>query len=153
MFSRQRTVARQRLDARLTAFKASDLGAVPSKGWMRAVREALGMTAVQFARRMGVKPPSVTDMEHSEVHGTIQLKTLRKAAEALDCVLVYAVVPRTSLEETVEKRARALAVEQMGRIGHTMDLEAQGLSRNEREAQVETYIREHLRVRDLWNER
>jgi predicted DNA-binding mobile mystery protein A len=153
MFNRQREVARQRLDKRLATLKASDLGAIPNKGWVRAIREALGMTAVQFARRMGVKPPSVSDMERSEVHGTIQLKTLRRAAEALDCVLIYALVPRTSLEATVEKRARALAVEQMDRIGHTMDLEAQGLSQDEREAQVEAYIREHLHERDLWNER
>ena len=153
MFKRQRTVARRRLDERLVPFKASDLGTIPSGGWVRAIREALGMTAVQFARRMGVKPPSVSGMERSEVHGTIQLKTLRKAAEALDCVLVYALVPRTSLEASVQARARALADEEMGRVGHTMDLEAQGLSKAEREAQIEDYIRDHLRESELWNTR
>ena len=152
MNSRQRKVARERLDEHLGGLKLLNMKPIPSKGWVRAIREALGMTAVQFARRMGVRPPSVVNMEQSESHGTIQLKTLRKAAEALDCVLVYALVPRTSLEDTVQARARELAVEQMARIGHTMDLEAQGLSQADQEAQIEAYIRDHLRERDLWSD-
>jgi len=152
MKSQHRKLARQRLDERLGALKPLNKYAVPTRGWVRAVRDSLGMTAVQLARRMGIRPPSVANMEKSEIHGTIQLKTLRKAAESLDCVLVYALVPRASLEEMVETRARKLALEDMARIGHTMDLEAQGLPKAEREVQVETYIREHLRERDLWNE-
>jgi len=152
MNSQQRKVARQRLDERLGGLKSSRIQSIPTKGWVRAIREALGMTGVQFAQRMGVRPPSVSDMEQSEVHETAQLKTLRKAAEALDCVLVYALVPRRSLEDMVQVRARELAVEQMARIGHTMDLEAQGLSKADREDQIEVYIRDHLRERDLWND-
>lgn len=152
MRSQQRKVARQHLDTRLGALKPLNQYAVPIKGWVRAIRDALGMTAVQLAGRMGIRPPSVADMEKSEVHGTIQLKTLRKAAESLDCVLVYALVPRSTLEENVNARARELALDEMSRIGHTMDLEAQGLPQAEREAQVEAYIREHLRERDLWRE-
>jgi predicted DNA-binding mobile mystery protein A len=152
MKSQHRKLARQRLDERLGALKPLNKYAVPTRGWIRAIRDALGMTAVQMAKRMGIRPPSVADMEKSELHGTIQLKTLRKAAESLDCVLVYALVPRASLEEMVETRARKLALEDMARIGHTMDLEAQGLSKADREAQAETYIREHLRERDLWRQ-
>ena len=108
------------------------------------------MSAPQLGTRLGVKPQSVADLEKSEAYGTIQLKTLRKAAEALDCTLVYALAPNSSLEDAVQRRAREIARKEMERIGHTMDLEAQGLSQAERDAQIDEYVREHLRARDLW---
>ncbi len=145
-----RKVARQRLDKRLSAFKPESRLAVPPKGWIRAIRDALGMSALQLGTRIGVKPQSVADLEKSEAYGTIQLKTLRKAAEARDCTLVYALVPNSSLEDEVQTRAREIARKELARIGHTMDLEAQGLSHADRETQVDDYVREHLRERDLW---
>ncbi len=150
MKNNNRKVARQRLDERLLAFKPESRFAVPSKGWIRAIRDALGMSALQLGARLGVKPQSVADLEKSEAYGTIQLKTLRKVAEALDCTLVYALVPSSSLEDAVQTRAREIARNELARIGHTMDLEAQGLSKAEREAQIDDYVRNHLRERDLW---
>ena len=150
MMNRNRQIARQRLDDRLSAFRPESRFAVPSKGWIRAIRDALGMSALQLGTRLSVKPQSVSDLEKSEAYGTIQLKTLRKAAEALDCTLVYALVPNSSLEDAVQTRAREIARKELARIGHTMDLEAQGLSQAEREAQIDEYVREHLRERDLW---
>lgn len=150
MMDGKRKVARQRLDERLSAFRPENRFTAPPKGWIRAIRDALGMSALQLGTRLGVKPQSVADLEKSEALGTIQLKTLRKAAEALDCTLVYALVPNSSLEKAVQTRAREIARKELARIGHTMDLEAQGLSKVEREAQIDDYIREHLRARDLW---
>jgi predicted DNA-binding mobile mystery protein A len=108
------------------------------------------MPAVQLARRLGMKAQSIADIEKSEASGTIQMKTLRRVAEALDCVVVYAIVPKSSLEDMVDARAREIAGRELARIAHTMDLEAQGLSDQERLEQIETYIRDHLRERDLW---
>lgn len=150
MMNSRRRIARQRLDERLSALEPASRFAVPPKGWVRAIRDALGMSAVQLGARLGMKPQSVADLEKSEASGTIQLKSLRKAAEALDCTLVYALVPNSSLEGTVQKRARGIARKELARIGHSMDLEAQGLSRAAREAQIDDYIREQLRERDLW---
>ncbi len=150
MINSKRKIARRHLDERLSALKPESRFAVPSKGWIRAIRDALGMSALQLGTRLGMKPQSVADLEKSEAHGTIQLKTLRKAAEALDCTLVYALVPNSSLEDAVGTRARKIARKELARVGHTMDLEAQGLSRAEREAQIDEYVREHLRERDLW---
>lgn len=110
----------------------------------------VGMRARQMGTRLGMKPQSVIHMEKSESYGTIQLKTLRKAAEALDCTLVYAFVPNSSLEAVVQTRAREIATKELVHIGHTMDLEAQSLSKANREAQIDEYIREHLSERDLW---
>ncbi len=148
----KKTIPRQRLDQRFASMKPESRYLPPPKGWIRAIRNALGMSGAQLGRRMGVKAQSVADIEKSEASGGIQLKTLRRAAEALDCTVVYAFIPRSSLKDMVQRRARQLARRELIRIAHTMDLEAQGLSREEREEQIETYIHDHLRERDLWED-
>ena len=70
----------------------------------------------------------------------------------MDCVVVYALVPKSSLEDMVRGRAREVARKELARVAHTMDLEAQGLSEEEREEQVESYVLDHLRERDLWED-
>lgn len=144
--------ARQRLDERLLALKPESRFDPPSRGWVRAVREAIGMTGVQFARRLRISPQSVEALEKSEATGTIQLKTLRRAAEALDCRLVYALVPNSSLESSVNERARKIALRDLGRVAHSMALEAQGTGDADLEERIRAYIRDALRYRDLWNE-
>jgi predicted DNA-binding mobile mystery protein A len=144
--------ARQRLDERLMALKPEERFRTPPKGWIRAIRDALGMTGVQFARRLAIRPQSVETMERSEANGSIQLKTLRRAAQALDCTLVYALVPNTSLGGAVRARARQIAVRDLGRVAHTMKLEAQETGDANLEARIEAYVRDMLNERDLWNE-
>ena len=152
MKSDARQRARQRLDERLIALKPEERFRVPPKGWVRAVRDALGMTGVQFAKRLGIRPPSVDALEKSEANGSIQLKTLRRAAEALDCTIVYALVPKKPLEQAVHDRARKIAVRDLGRVAHTMKLEAQETGDSNLEARIESYIRDVLKERELWNE-
>lgn len=78
----------------------------PHPGWIRAIRDAIGMTGPQLARRLGITAQGLVSVERSEAQGRIQLNTLRRAAEAMDCVLVYALVPKTSLKAMVDHRAR-----------------------------------------------
>jgi predicted DNA-binding mobile mystery protein A len=144
--------ARQHLDERLSFLKPEERFAVPPKGWIRAIRDALGMSGVQFARRLGVRPQSVEALEKSEASETIHLKTLRRAAAALDCTLVYVLVPKSSLENAVGDRARKLALRDLQRVDHTMKLEAQGVKAEGMEARLQEYIRNVLKDRDLWNE-
>jgi predicted DNA-binding mobile mystery protein A len=148
--ARQR--ARQRLDDRLLALKPEDRFRPPPKGWVRAIRDAVGMTGVQFAKRLDMRPQSVEALEKSEANGSIQLKTLRRAAEALDCTLVYALVPKSSFGGAVRARARQIAIRDLGRVAHTMKLEAQDTGDANLEARIEAYIRDVLKERDLWNE-
>jgi predicted DNA-binding mobile mystery protein A len=152
MRSDPRQRARQRLDERLVTLKPEERFRAPPKGWIRAIRDALGMTGVQFAKRLHIRPQSVDALEKSEANGAIQLKTLRRVAEALDCTLVYALVPNTSLEGVVHERARKIATRDLGRVAHTMKLEAQETGDANLEARVEVYIRDVLKERDLWNE-
>jgi predicted DNA-binding mobile mystery protein A len=144
--------ARQRLDDRLGSLKPVERFRAPPKGWVRAIRDALGMTGVQLAKRLRISPQSVEALEKSEASGTIKLDTLRRAADALDCTLVYALVPNDSLEGAVRTRARKIAIRDLGRVAHTMKLEAQDTGDAALEARIEAYIRDVLRERDLWDE-
>jgi predicted DNA-binding mobile mystery protein A len=144
--------ARLRLDERLLGLQPVNRFQPPPKGWVRAIRDAIGMTGAQLALRIGVRPQTVEIIEKSEAAGTIQLNTLRRAAEALDCTLVYALVPKTSLSAAVRERARKIAVRDLQRVAHTMKLEAQETGDADIDARIESYIRDVLKERDLWRE-
>lgn len=144
--------SRQRLDERLAVLKPENRFDAPPKGWIRAIREAIGMSGVQLASRLGIRPQTVQTIEISEAAGSIQVDTLRRAAEALDCTLVYALVPKTSLENSVRRRARNIAIRDLQRISHSMRLEAQETGDAKIEDRIEAYIRDEIKDRDLWNE-
>ena len=72
------------------------------------------MTTRQLAVRMGLSQSAVSQLERSEIADGIRLESLRRAAEALECNLVYALVPRTTLERTMQDRARLLARRDLG---------------------------------------
>ena len=102
----------------------------PRLGWIRAIREALGMSAPQLARRLDIKAAqSIEDMQEDEVTGAIRLRTLQKVANAMECDLVYALVPRKSIHDICRDRAAAIAQMQVGRVSHSMRLEDQEVSR------------------------
>jgi predicted DNA-binding mobile mystery protein A len=103
----------------------------PHKGWIRAIRTALGMSGRQFAERMGVTKQWASDIEGREMTGSVTIKTMKRTAEALDCSFVYGFVPNTSLEDTVRARATLVATKRLAEASQTMALEAQSLSEEE----------------------
>lgn len=130
--------ALDQLDRSLRRYNALRKASAPQKGWIKAVRDALGMSGQQLGKRLGVSRMRVAAMEQAEVAGATTLKTMRRAAEAMDCVLVYALVPKTSLKETLRKQARRKAAQDIARASRTMALENQALARDETEKAVET---------------
>lgn len=153
MKPKYKQIARRQLDATLAMFAEAKSMQLPTKGWIRAVREALGMSGKQLAGRLQVSQPRVYKLEQGEPSGALTLKTMRQVAEALDCVFVYALVPRSTLEETVRTQARTVAAERLQRVSHSMLLEAQGLSTNEQQASLDDAIEELAREtpKDLWD--
>ncbi len=131
-----RTMARQNLDRRLARIGKLEDIARPSRGWVKAIREALGMTAEQFGRRLGVSQQRALAIEKAEARGAITLDTLERSAQALGCRLVYTLVPHESLEEMVVNQSLAAARKQLERTRHTMALEAQSLERDDDKGMV-----------------
>jgi predicted DNA-binding mobile mystery protein A len=134
--------SRSHLDERFKALRPIARYSPPVRGWIKAVREALGMTTAQLAKRLGVKQPSVVAIEQSEAKGTVELATLRRVAEALDCTVVYALVPNKPLETAVRDRARAFVRRRRGPVEHSMLLEDQKVEGQDSEARLEEIVRE-----------
>lgn len=134
--------SRSRLDLRFDQMRPVERYVPPTRGWIRAIRRGLGMTTAQLAKRMGIRQPSLVAIEQSEVKGTIELATLRRAAESLDCVLVYALIPNKPLETAVKERARAFARRRLKPLEHSMLLEDQEVKRKEEDDDLEDIIRE-----------
>jgi predicted DNA-binding mobile mystery protein A len=95
------------------------------------------MTTAQLAERLGIAQPSVVGLEKSEASKAITLATLERAARALDCTLVYALVPRKPLEALVQERAREIARERLATISHSMALEDQRVGPDDEREQLE----------------
>lgn len=152
MKPRFKDLKQRQLDAGLTRWRSAELPARPPSGWIKAIREALGMPAAQLAKRLGLVPSTVLRLETSEADDTISLGSLRRAAEALDCELQYALVPRQSIAQTMESQANKVARERMAAVVHTMALEAQVTSNETVDTQVKELAESLLKGsrRELW---
>jgi predicted DNA-binding mobile mystery protein A len=113
------------MDAVLQDAASHPLPPRPPAGWLRAIREALGMTSGVLAERLGVTASGARKLEQAEADDAITLGTLRRVADALDCDLQYALVPRRPLREMRWQQALHLAQQWQQRAGRTMALEAQ----------------------------
>ncbi len=126
----------------------------PSKGWVRAIRGGLGMTAKQLAGRLGISQQSVARIEKDETSGSVTIKTMRRVAESLDCVFVCGFVPRSSLEATVRRQAEQLASKRLAKASQTMTLENQGLNADENKKVLSEMVDELVNEMpsNLWSE-
>jgi predicted DNA-binding mobile mystery protein A len=98
----------------------------PKKGWIRAIREAMGVSYADLGSRLQASRSLSVQQEKAEVEDRITLKSLRAYANALDCDLIYALVPRgSSIEDTIALRERAAASLTVRRVEHSMALEDQ----------------------------
>ena len=134
--------SRAQLDVRFQEFGPENRYTPPVRGWIKAIQEALGLSTAQLAGRLRIKQPSLVALEQSEAKGTIELATLRRVAEALDCKLVYALVPNKPLEATIRERARAFMRKRHQHVEHSMLLEDQKVTGQSAEAQLDEIVRE-----------
>ena len=154
MRAQERAAARKQIDKRLNIIQNSEGLARPVRGWIRAIREALGMTTAQLGKRLGIRQASVVGLEKSEASKSITLETLERAAHALDCRLVYALVPRKPLAELVYERAHALAKRRLRSVSHSMVLEDQAVDEEDVKAHLERLVQELMIKRGsaLWED-
>ena len=142
--------ARKRLDERFDAIRPLAATPRPHRGWIRALRDAIGMSGSELAARMGISPKTIPDIERSEVAETIKLETLRRAANALNCDLAYVLVPRISLDTMVADQARRKAHRHLDPVAHHGLLEDQGVSDEGFEVQVSELAERFVDKRGMW---
>lgn len=150
---RRAELARKNLDRKLSPLR--DLALVrPHGGWIRAIRDALGMTSRQLAQRMGLAQSRIVALEKAEANGATTLKSVREAAEALDCLFVYALVPKKPLDEIIRARARQKAHHQLAQVAHGMLLENQSLTLAQTEEELRRLTAEIMSepLRHLWDD-
>jgi len=126
---------------------------VPYKGWIKVIKEALGMNGRQLAERMGVTRQRISILEKQELEGSVTINTMKKSAEALNCVFVYCLVPKADLEDIVRDQAKKIALNRLSRASHTMSLEDQELSDHENKDILNSMIERILQEQpsDLWD--
>jgi predicted DNA-binding mobile mystery protein A len=126
-----RTLRLAQLERALHPFLAAKETPRPQRGWIRAIREASGVTVREMAKRLRRAPSVAAHLEGSEAEYRITLGRLRDAADALGCQLVYALVPKNgtvgSIQELSEERARTRAAENVRAVEHSMALEDQAV--------------------------
>jgi predicted DNA-binding mobile mystery protein A len=153
MNNKQMALARKQLDRRLAPLR--DLSVIaPQRGWIRAIRDALGMSDRQLAVRMGVATSRVPNLEKAEVAGSTTVRTLRQAAAAMNCTFVYAFVPAEPLDDMVRKRAMSKARKTISRLDHTMRLENQAALQSDLEAELQRTVDGIVSgsLRTLWDD-
>lgn len=143
----------RQMDVTLAEFKQLAKVSTPAQGWIRTIRQALGMSVRQLALRTGLSKTSVQSIESSEARGRVQLDSLEKLAEGLNCKLVYVLVPRTSLAQTLADQAFKKAKTMVDQVSDSMELELQGIAETEKKRQIEELAEELLRSkgRRFWD--
>src|SRR5215468_59465 len=99
-----RTLRTKQLERALEVFIPATNSSRPQKGWLRAIREASGISLRELATRLKKTPTLAAKLEKSEAEYRITLASLRDAADALGCRLVYALVPKSgSIHDLAEQ--------------------------------------------------
>lgn len=116
----------QQIDNKIEEYKSLQKAISPPTGWIKAVRTAIGMSMQQLGNRLSITKQSVMDIERRELEGSITIRALREAADALDMQLVYGFIPiDETLENLIARKAKELATQIVMRTSNSMKLENQ----------------------------
>lgn len=126
----------------------------PKVGWIKTIREVLGMPSRVLAKRLGCSQANIAAIEKREDKGTISLEMLEQVAVALNCKLVYALIPEKSFDQILAEQARKIAQRQIKVINHSMTLEQQGLTVKQLKQQEDALVLELLQgsIKKLWDQ-
>jgi len=108
------------------------------------------MTQTDLAKRLNITRVAVDKLERAEVNGGITIGKLSQIAEAMDCSLVYALIPNSSLDETVLKQARSIATLNVDYTSRTMALEAQDVEDEWKAEAIERQANELVASGRIW---
>ena len=148
---RAKSLRRSQLDQFFERLKAINLNA-PRKGWVKEIREALGMSMHDLATRLGTIKQRIERIEKDEISKKVTLESITKAADGLNCDFVYFLVPRASLQTILNTQAIKTATEIVQSVGQTMTLESQGTSEKSQKDLVTSLAQEMILKEDrkIW---
>lgn len=126
----------------------------PTDGWIKTIRKALGMSGSQLAKKMGSSQANIAALERREKTGKITLEALEKAAHAMNFRCVYFFIPDKPIEQILKDQALSVARKRLRSIEHSMALEQQGLSLQQKKRQEDDLIQELLQgtTQKLWED-
>lgn len=144
---------REQVDLKLKKLSPLLSPDLPDRGWIKLIREALGMSTNALAKKVGIDQSRISRLENAEIDGDLRLSSFKKVAEALDMKFVYGFLPKSSLEDIVYAQAKKIALERMNKVSHTMRLEAQELSSDEEKKVLNDLIQKILieQPKDFWD--
>ena len=150
----QPRVARQKTRQLDDVLATAKIPSRPRIGWIASIRQALGMSKTQLAKRINVARQSLDDLESNELKETITLASMRNVADALGCDLKYVLVPRKPLEKLITEQALKRASKKLGRVNQSQALEASAIE-TESLSRAITDLAKEIEVKrpaDLWND-
>lgn len=121
----------------------------PPQGWLKTIREFLGMTTTQLAKKINVTQPRVINLEKNEKN--TKISTMERIADTLNCDFVYAFVPRENIDDIIYNQAKKKALKILSKVNTNMSLENQLTDTNEL---TEDIIKELLddNISRIWDE-
>ncbi len=147
-------IVREQLDAKLKPLKEFSSQMFPEDGWIKTIRQAVGLTISQLSKKAGMDPSRVSRLEKQEKEGKLTVSSLKKIANGLGMKFVYGFVPEKTLEDIVYTQAKKIVTQRLQQLEQTMGLEAQSLSDEERKKAREDMILKTLidDPKDFWDE-
>ena len=116
----------QQLNEKMLQLSGMQHVIVPPIGWIKAIRNGIGMSMEQLGKKLSITKQGVMDIEKREKEGAITIKSMQEIAKAMDMKLVYGFVPNEGdLEQMIETRAIEMAKKIVERTSNTMKLEDQ----------------------------
>ncbi len=138
------------LDEAAMAMRVARGAAKNVQGWLRTVRREVGITVTEVKKQMGASKTEVLRLERAEERERITLRTLRRAAEALGCDLVYGLAPKKG---TLAARAADTAAGREQRRVETLERrDERKRERRREEARQRWNTEETARLEEEWRE-
>ena len=146
-------IVREQLDKRLAFLRSFASSGMPQQGWIKTIREALGLSASQLGKRTGLGQPRISRLENAEKSGNLKLSSMQKIADGLNMKFVYGFVSERTLEQMVRSQAKKIALERIERLDNTMRLEKQQLSEEEQKKALDDMVDKILidQPKDFWD--
>ena len=146
-------VVREQLDKRLVFLRDFVSAGMPKQGWIKTIRESLGLSARQLGKKAGLHQSRISRLEKGEKDGSLKLASLQNIARSLNMKFVYGFVPEESLEDMVKTQAKKVALKRMERLNDTMSLEKQNLSSEDQKKAMEVIIEKILidQPKNFWD--